>query len=107
MPGETPPRLTLVVLLTIDPDRREDFLRFEASAAAIMKRYGGEIERRVSFSAPEPPRPDELHVVTFPDRDSFDRYRHDPDLEPLAALRTAAIRETVVWDGVDLQPFAS
>jgi len=41
--------LTLVVQLSVDPDRREEFERFERSAAAIMRRYGGRIERRVSF----------------------------------------------------------
>lgn len=101
------PDLTLVVLLTIDPARRDDFVRFESSAATIMKRYGGRIERRICLSGSERPRPDEVHVVTFPDRDAFDRYRRDPDLEPLAALRAAALRETVVWDGVDLPPFGS
>jgi hypothetical protein len=108
MREERTPGLTLIVLLTIDPDRREDFLRFETSAATIMRRYGGRIERRVSFpSGREPPLPDELHVVTFPDRESFDRYRRDSDLEALAALRARAIRETVVWEGLDLPPFGS
>ena len=99
--------LTLVVQLSVDPARREEFERFERSAAAIMRRYGGRIERRLSFPQGEtPPAPDELHVVVFPDRESFERYRRDPELAGLAELRAAAIRRTVVWQGVDLPPFA-
>jgi uncharacterized protein (DUF1330 family) len=100
--------LTLVALLFVNPDRREEFERYERSAATIMRGYGGTIERRVSFPSPRRPSdPHELHLVTFPDRDSFDRYRSDPELAALAELRAAAIRETVVWEGVDLPPFES
>jgi len=99
-------RLTLVVLLSIDPERADEFEQFESSAATIMKRYGGKIERRVRFESPDDSsRPQELHVVTFPDHESFERYRRDPDLQALAALRAKAIRRTVVWEGVDLSPF--
>jgi hypothetical protein len=49
--------------------------------------------------------PDELHLVVFPDRASFDRYRSDPDLHALGGLRSSAIRRTVVWEGVDSTSF--
>jgi hypothetical protein len=98
--------ITLVVLLWIDPDRKGGFERFEESAASIMSRYGGRIERRISFpSRDDSSQPDELHLVIFPDRESFDRYRRDPDLQALAGLRAAVIRQTVVWEGVDSPPF--
>jgi uncharacterized protein (DUF1330 family) len=98
--------ITLAVLLFIDPAREQEFERFESSAADIMSRYGGKIERRISFPpADDPSQPHELHVVTFPDRDSFDSYRRDPELQDLANLRAKAIRQTVVWQGVDSPPF--
>jgi uncharacterized protein (DUF1330 family) len=98
--------ITLVVLLFIDPAWEQEFERFESSAAAIMRRYGGKIERRISFPlANDPSQPHELHVVTFPDPESFDRYRRDPDLQALAGLRAKAIRQTMVWRGVDSLPF--
>jgi hypothetical protein len=101
-----PAKLTLVVLLFIDPERRDDFDRFESAAARSMSRYGGRIERRISFPATDGVSdPHEVHVVTFPDRESFARYRDDGDLRSLAALRESAIRRTVVWEGVDVTPF--
>jgi uncharacterized protein (DUF1330 family) len=90
------------VLLSIDPGYKAEFERFEELAAGIMSRYGGRLERRVSFLPGEDPsRPDELHLVVFPDRESFARYRRDPDVQALADLRAAAIRRTVVWQGID------
>ncbi|MGH7897491.1 MAG: hypothetical protein ACREQQ_06035 [Candidatus Binatia bacterium] len=98
--------LTLAVLLFVDSERVEDFERFEASAVEIMSRYGGAIERRICFPPGEDSsQPRELHVVTFADRDAFDRYRRDPDLARLGDLRARAIRRTVVWQGVEAPPF--
>jgi uncharacterized protein (DUF1330 family) len=99
-------RITLVALLFTDPGREREFERFEARAAEIMARHGGRIERRISLDAGgDPSRPREVHVVTFPDAASFESYRGDPELAPLADLRASAIRRTVVWTGVDLAPF--
>ena len=99
--------LTLVVSLHVHPGREAEFERFETAATAIMRRHGGAIERRVALEPGEgADRPHEVHVVTFPDRAAFDRYRADPDLAPLAALRAQAIRDTVVWFGADRALFA-
>jgi uncharacterized protein (DUF1330 family) len=99
-------RLTLVVALHVHAGREAEFERFEAAASAVMQRHGGAIERRIAIDAGgHPPHPHEVHVVTFPDRAAFDRYRADPALEPLAALRESAIRETVMWHGIEQTPF--
>jgi len=104
--------ITLVALLYLQPGKTADFERFEAAASRIMARYGGTIERRIQSSnegnpqsAPKLPAPDEVHVVWFPDADAFARYRADPELQTLADLRAAAIRETVIWQGADGPPF--
>lgn len=90
--------LTLVVLLFLHPDREAEFERFEIRAAEVMSRHGGRIERRISFAGKnDPSQPDEVHVVTFPDRESFERYRSDPAIQALAELRARAIRETIIW----------
>ncbi len=95
--------LTLVVSLFIHPGREAEFEQFESAARAIMRRYGGRIERRIGCT-PQAGRnqPHEVHIVTFPDEHSFDRYRSDADLNALADLRARAIRETMVWRGADL-----
>ncbi len=94
--------LTLVVALHMHPGREAEFERFESAASAIMGRHGGAIERRIAIDPDgDTGRPHEVHIVKFPDRAAFDRYRADPDLAPLAALRTRAVRDTVVWFGAD------
>jgi uncharacterized protein (DUF1330 family) len=100
------PRLTLIVSLTIHAGREAEFEQFEAAAARIMARYGGRIERRIRrVASADPNQPDEVHLVTFPDAPSFERYRSDPELRGLAEFRTRAIRETAIWVGVDLALF--
>jgi uncharacterized protein (DUF1330 family) len=99
-------KLTLVVALYLYPGRTAEFEQFESAAAAIMSRYGGAIERRIGF-APDAAgeTPHEVHVVTFPDNASLERYRRDAGLLALADLRASAIRKTIVWNGADLPPF--
>lgn len=99
-------KVTLVVSLFIHARREADFEQFESAAAAIMRRHGGAIERRVGFAAHAVPgQPHEVHIVTFPDRRSFEQYRGDADLLALADLRARAIRDTIVWTGEDLPNF--
>ena len=82
-------RLTLVVALFVHPAREADFERFETAATAVMGRHGGRVERRIRIGArTDPGEPDEVHVVTFPDEASFDRYGRDPgDRSARAASR--------------------
>jgi uncharacterized protein (DUF1330 family) len=90
--------LTLVVLLWVRPGHEEDFERFETAAADIMGRHGGRIERRLPLEpGDDPERPNEVHIVTFPDPAAFERYRADPELARLQELRERAIRRTTVW----------
>ncbi len=98
--------ITLVVALFIHPDRRAEFESFETQAAEIMSRVGGRIERRIACSTKDDPSaPDEVHLVTFPDVESYNRYRESSELQALASLRASAIRKTVVWRGTELPPF--
>ena len=100
--------VTLVVLISVHPHRRAEFERFEARAAQIMSRHGGRVERRISLSCHgDPSGPDEVHIVAFPDQESFERYRGDPELLALADLREEAIRQTLVWPGRDAPAFGA
>jgi len=97
-------RLTLVVALFVHPGHEADFERFETAATAVMGRHGGRVERRIRIGArTDPGEPDEVHVVTFPDEASFDRYGRDPEIAALAPLRAGAIRRTIVWRGADVE----
>lgn len=92
--------------LFIHADRRAEFESFETQAAEIMSRVGGRIERRIACSTKDDPSaPDEIHLVTFPDVDSYNRYRESSELQALASLRAVAIRKTVVWRGTEVPAF--
>ena len=98
--------ITLVVALFVHPNRNAEFESFETQAAEIMSRVGGRIERRIACSAKDDPSaPDEVHVVTFPDVNSYNRYRESSEIKALASLRAVAIRKTVVWRGTELPLF--
>jgi antibiotic biosynthesis monooxygenase (ABM) superfamily enzyme len=98
--------ITLIVALFIHPNRNAEFESFETQAAEIMSRVGGRIERRIACSTKgDPSAPDEVHLVTFPDEDSYNRYRESSEVQALASLRASAIRKTVVWRGTELPAF--
>jgi antibiotic biosynthesis monooxygenase (ABM) superfamily enzyme len=98
--------ITLVVALFIHPGRSAEFESFETQATEIMSRVGGRIERRIGCSnKDDASAPDEVHLVTFPDADSYNRYRASSELQALASLRAVAIRKTVVWRGFELPAF--
>ncbi len=101
-----PNRVTIVAALFVHPGHEAEFEQFETAAESIMRRYGGRLERRIRFAASaDPNQPDEIHLVTFPDQESFARYRADADLVALGDLRGRAIRQTLAWVGADLSSF--
>lgn len=92
--------LTLTVLLFIHPGEHAAFARYERIATNYLARYGARIDRRMVLApSGDPARPDEIHLVTFPDSEAFDRYRRDPELQQWADLRAQAIRQTIIWPG--------
>ena len=98
--------LTLIVLLSVHPGHEFEFEQFESAAALIMQRYGGKLERRLGRTPQsDSSQPDEVHIITFPDQEAFQRYRADTDLASLANLRASAIRQTTIWHGADLGDF--
>ncbi|MGH7856365.1 MAG: DUF1330 domain-containing protein [Candidatus Binatia bacterium] len=97
----------LVVLLHLHRGREREFEEYERQAFRIMARYGGTLERRMRRGGGDSAGPDEVHVVSFPDEESFRSYRSDGEVEALSALRRDAIRDTVVWRGRDLPPFSA
>ena len=95
-------RLTIVAILTPRSGAIELFRDYEKRAAAVMAGYGGAMERTFveDVSYPEQPAR-EVHVVTFPDRAAFDRYRSDAELNGLKEQRAACIERTELLFGRD------
>jgi hypothetical protein len=83
------------------PPPRSSHLAGPQASTPLAEPEGRSLEVKRAQDAP----PDEIHIVTFPDVASFDRYRADPDLKNLATLRSRAIRATTVWRGFELPPF--
>jgi uncharacterized protein (DUF1330 family) len=97
-------KLVIVASLFIHSGREAEFEQFETAAESIMHRHGGRMERRIGFPAgADPNQPHEVHILAFPDEESFARYRADTDLQALADLRARAIRHTTVWLGRNLK----
>ena len=99
-------KLTLIVALYINPGREAEFEKFESAASAIMLRHGGRLERRIGCADEAgDDNPHEIHIISFPDLEALDRYRHDEELRGMAALRASAIKAMTVWMGKDIPPF--
>ena len=95
-------RVLIVAILTPHRGALHLFHQYEQKAAAIMMDYGGALEQTITE---EPARPGELareiHVVSFPDWEAFERYRADPGLLALAGMRSASIAHTELLIGRD------
>jgi len=92
--------MVLVVTLTVRKAETAAFHEFERQAARIMARHGGVIERVVVIdSRDDEDTFKEVHIVTFPNADSFEAYRADDALRPIAHLRAQAVVSTVIWVG--------
>ena len=99
-------KLVVVAALFVHPGHEKEFEQFETAAESIMRRHGGRLERRIGFSSgANPEQPHEVHIVTFPDEQSFARYRTDAELQALGELRARAIRRTTVWMRSELGSF--
>jgi uncharacterized protein (DUF1330 family) len=85
----------------------EAFEAYERKVAAILGRHGGRIERaiRCTGAASEPAAPFEIHLVSFPDRESFAAYRADPALRALAAERERIVAKTWIVEGIEVPAY--
>lgn len=98
-------RLILVVNLWPVPGEEAAFEAFERDAARVMARHGGRLERVLRVEAGEAGSPSEVHVVSFPDRESFAAYRDDEEARRLAPRREACIARTEVLIARDAPPY--
>ena len=94
--------LVLIATLTVRRKAESAFREYEAAAARIMSRHGGNIERTIEIDGEESAGTfREVHIVTFPDRPAFDAYRADPEIVALTTLRKSAIASTEILFGRD------
>lgn len=94
--------LILTVLLYVKQEQFEQFQAYETQAAQIMQDYGGKIDRvirPVSIAGETFPLPDEIHLVSFPCEEDFERYKSDARIAKLKSLRQEAIANTIIIAG--------
>lgn len=82
----------VVVILSVRD--REKLTDFESKAIAIMARHNGRLV--VAFSSASDSGEKEIHHIEFPNSESLQSYRSDPDLLALSSLREQAISESQV-----------
>jgi uncharacterized protein (DUF1330 family) len=93
--------IVLVATLGVRKEALEQFHAYERTAARVMRRYGGEVTRTVALPCVDPAMIEELHLVTFPDAETFAAYQRDPELVAAAPLRAASIATTQVVIGAE------
>lgn len=91
--------LIVVVELTIREGSYDDFQEFEARAVRLMSEFGGKL---LFAFQPEDTNDDvEVHVLEFPDKLSFEKYRNDPRTKDMAADRDRVIASTRIMRGLN------
>lgn len=94
-----PEQYIRVVSLWIHRGQEAAFEAFERDASRIMARHGGRIDAAIRLTdgdATGDESPYELHTVSFPDRDSADSYRADPETTGSVERRAKIIAKTVI-----------
>lgn len=92
--------LIVVAELTIRADRYEDFQEFEARALRLMSEFGGKL--LFAFRPDDADGDVEVHVLEFPDKLSFEKYRNDPRTASMAAIRDRVIESTRITRGLNI-----
>ena len=93
--------MVVVAILRVRQSFVQQFREYERRVVRIMRNHGGEMERTVIVPAGEDETFREIHVMRFPDQDSFGAYQGDPARRALEATRVAAIVETEIFFGED------
>lgn len=98
-------KLILVVSLWLKNENVSDFEDYERRAARLLARHDGKIERavRIKKQASKTDEPFEIHVIEFPNEQSFTNYLADPERQELAARRDEIIARTETIFGYDAE----
>jgi uncharacterized protein (DUF1330 family) len=105
-PTVTSPPLILTIRLWLNTSDIAAYEDFERTAARIMAKHGGRIERAIRINtSDDPDAPFEVHIVSFPNGAAFDAYRNDPETMALAEERAQVIARTDIEFGTDVSSY--
>ncbi len=92
--------LIVVVELTVREGRFKEFQGFEARAVRLMSEFGGKLV--YAFRPDDTAGDAEVHVLEFPNKLSFEKYRNDPRTASMAAIRDRVIESTRITRGLNI-----
>ena len=98
-------KFILIVRLWISKNRMPQYEAYEKQAASIMREYGGFIERAFRQSDFDNDLADEIHIVSFPSRESYGEFRRDDRLSSLRDIRSSLIEATEIWEGFEINAY--
>lgn len=78
---------------------------FESQAARIMQNYQGRISSAFETIRKPDGSGEEIHILEFPNEESFANYRADKSLAALSSLRNKAISNTEVKISVSIKSY--
>ena len=97
--------LILVVTLRVRRTALAAFRDYERQAAKLLASHGARIERAVELASNDDDVFEELHLVRFPDSESFSAYQDDPRTRALAPLREGVIVSTRIVPATDAHDY--
>ncbi len=97
-----PDAVYLTLLVYLRDGKESSFLEYENKMVPLLKKYGGRLEFRLKTmknNAVVQEEPDEIHIVSFPSHDDYERYRQDPGREALSGLFTDSVARAQLFEG--------
>jgi uncharacterized protein (DUF1330 family) len=94
-------------LIFIKEGQQEFFHQFEDLVLPLLPKHGGELLLRLrpdknSYIGNNSISPYEVHLVSFPSKDSFEFYLNDPERAKYISLKNQSIEKVVLIEGVSL-----
>lgn len=91
--------LTIVVLLKVPRSGIRDFLAYEACALPLVAAHGGALQRRLRNGDGTA----ECHLLSFPNREAFERFKADPRRAAAAHLLATSGATAEVFEMSDVE----
>lgn len=91
--------VTLVALLKVPAAGARDFQAYEARVLPLVAEHGGTLQRRMRNGDGTA----ECHILRFPARDAFERFKADPRRAAAASLLAASGATAEVFEMTDVE----
>lgn len=94
-------------LIFVKEGKEELFHQFENLALPLLEKYNGKILYRLrpdneAFISAYEEKPYEIHLVTFPTEEDFEKFMHDDNRNKFLHLKEESVRSTLLIKGMKL-----